>query len=439
MDTPFHTDVDELEQEREILAKVRTRKSIYDAMQTMEYQINSNRVSNGQTPFVTVGFGLGTDWFAREVQRAILLNRIRGLGKDHHTAIFPKLVFTVRHGVNADPRRPELRPEAARPRMRHQAHVPGRRVLREHRQDHRLLQGADGLPLLPAGLDQPRDRQGRGGWPHEPRVVFRERAAHRHRIPRQQGALLEAVQRAHGGRPPGAAVPHHALQAGHPGQRAPCSASALRSLGASGNVDTLFKNERATVSLGYIGLAEATAVFYGKDWIRDHGWDPQGKEFALSIVKRMNELCKQWSKAEGYHYSVYSTPAESLTDRFNRMDREKFGRIEGVTDHDFYTNSFHYPVWLQPTPMEKLDYEKDFPYYASGGFINYCEFPCLQANPKALEAVWDYAYTIGIGYLGTNTPIDRCYECGFEGDFEPTEEGFKCPECGNSDPDRLPT
>lgn len=153
------------------------------------------------------------------------------------------------------------------------------------------------------------------------------------------------------------------------------------------------------MSLGYIGLYEATSVFYGKDWMRDHDWDPEGKEFALSIVKRMNELCKDWSTAEGYHYSVYSTPAESLTDRFNRMDREKFGEVDGVTDHDFYTNSFHYPVWLQPTPMEKLDYEKDFPYYASGGFINYCEFPCLQANPKALEAVWDYAYTIGIGYL----------------------------------------
>ena len=86
--------------------------------------------------------------------------------------------------------------------------------------------------------------------------------------------------------------------------------------------------------------------------------------------------------------------------------------------------------------MEKLDYEKDFPYYASGGFINYCEFPCLQANPKALEAVWDYAYNIGIGYLGTNTPIDHCFACGFQGDFEPTEEGFKCPECGNTDPDK---
>ena len=227
------------------------------------------------------------------------------------------------------------------------------------------------------------------------------------------------------------------MQAGHSGQRPdPVPLRAFGRLGANDSVDQLFRNERATVSLGYIGLYEATSVFYGKDWMRDHDWDPEGKEFALSIVKRMNELCKDWSTAEGYHYSVYSTPAESLTDRFNRMDREKFGEVDGVTDHDFYTNSFHYPVWLQPTPMEKLDYEKDFPYYASGGFINYCEFPCLQANPKALEAVWDYAYTIGIGYLGTNTPIDRCYECGFEGDFEPTEEGFKCPECGNSDPDR---
>ena len=122
MDTPFHTDVDELEQEREILAKIRTRKAIYDAMQTMEYQINSNRVSNGQTPFVTVGFGLGTDWFSREVQRAILLNRIRGLGKEHHTAIFPKLVFTVKHGVNADPGDPnydlkQLALESATKRM----------------------------------------------------------------------------------------------------------------------------------------------------------------------------------------------------------------------------------------------------------------------------------------------------------------------------------
>ncbi len=437
MDTPFHTDVDELEQEREILAKVRTRKSIYDAMQTMEYQINSNRVSNGQTPFVTVGFGLGTDWFAREVQRAILLNRIRGLGKDHHTAIFPKLVFTVRHGVNADPGDPnydlkQLALECATKRMYpdvvfYENIVKITGSFKAPMGCRSFLQGW----INPeTGKDEEDGRMNLGVVSvNVPRIAIESHGS-KERFWKLFNERME--------------VAHQALQFRimRCKQATPVNAptlfrfGAFGRLGASGNVDTLFKNERATVSLGYIGLAEATAVFYGKDWIRDHGWDPQGKEFALSIVKRMSELCKQWSKAEGYHYSVYSTPAESLTDRFNRMDREKFGRIEGVTDHDFYTNSFHYPVWLQPTPMEKLNYEKDFPYFASGGFINYCEYPCLQDNPKALEAVWDYAYNIGIGYLGTNTPIDHCFVCGFQGDFEPTDEGFKCPECGNSNPDK---
>ena len=437
MDTPFHTDVDELEQEREILAKVRTRKSIYDAMQTMEYQINSNRVSNGQTPFVTVGFGLGTDWFAREVQRAILLNRIRGLGKDHHTAIFPKLVFTVRHGVNADPGDPnydlkQLALECATKRMYpdvvfYENIVKITGSFKAPMGCRSFLQGW----INPeTGKDEEDGRMNLGVVSvNVPRIAIESHGS-KERFWKLFNERME--------------VAHQALQFRimRCKQATPVNAptlfrfGAFGRLGASGNVDTLFKNERATVSLGYIGLAEATAVFYGKDWIRDHGWDPQGKEFALSIVKRMSELCKQWSKAEGYHYSVYSTPAESLTDRFNRMDREKFGRIEGVTDHDFYTNSFHYPVWLQPTPMEKLNYEKDFPYFASGGFINYCEYPCLQDNPKALEAVWDYAYNIGIGYLGTNTPIDHCFVCCFQGDFEPTDEGFKCPECGNCDPDK---
>ena len=437
MDTPFHDDVDELEQEREILAKIRTRKSIYDAMQTMEYQINSNRVSNGQTPFVTIGFGLGTDWFAREVQRAILLNRIRGLGKDHHTAIFPKLVFTIRHGVNADPGDPnydlkQLALECATKRMYpdvvfYENIVKITGSFKAPMGCRSFLQGW----INPAtGKDEEDGRMNLGVVSvNVPRIAL-ESHGDKARFWKLFNEHMETA--------------HQALQFRimRCKQATPVNAptlfrfGAFGRLGANDNVDALFKNERATVSLGYIGLAEATAVFYGKNWIRDHGWDPQGKEFALSIVKRMNELCKQWSRMEGYHYSVYSTPAESLTDRFNRMDREKFGRVEGVTDHDFYTNSFHYPVWLQPTPMEKLNYEKDFPYYASGGFINYCEYPCLQDNPKALEAVWDYAYNIGIGYLGTNTPIDHCFVCGFQGDFEPTEEGFKCPECGNADPDK---
>lgn len=436
-DEPFHADAPELERIREVYAKIMTRKAIYDAMQTMEYQINSNRVSNGQTPFVTVGFGLGTDWFAREIQRAIFLNRIRGLGKDRHTAIFPKLVFTVKHGINADKCDPnydmkKLALECSTKRMYpdivfYENIVKITGSFKAPMGCRSFLQG---WVNPETGKDEEDGRMNLGVVTvNIPRIALESRGDK----DRFWKIFDQRMQ-----------VAHEALQFRimRCKQATPVNAPTLYRYGAFGrlaandNVDQLFNRSRSTVSLGYIGLYEATSVFYGKDWMSDHAWDPEGKEFALSIVRRMNELCKQWENAEGYHYSVYSTPAESLTDRFNSMDRKKFGRVEGVTDHDFYTNSFHYPVWLSPTPMEKLDYEKDFPYYAAGGFIHYCEFPCLQSNPKALEAVWDYAYNIGIGYLGTNTPIDHCFVCGFEGDFEPTEEGYKCPECGNSDPDK---
>ncbi|MFT8356999.1 anaerobic ribonucleoside-triphosphate reductase [Bifidobacterium aquikefiri] len=434
-DEPFDKNASHVEQAREIYAKILTRKNIYDAMQTMEYQINSNRVSNGQTPFVTVGFGLGLSWFAREIQRAIFLVRIRGLGKERHTAIFPKLVYTIKHGVNEDDKDPnydlkQLALECSTKRMypdvvfyeniikitgSFKAPMGCRSFLQGWKdpktgkdvEDGRMNLGVVTVNIPRIALESHGDKD--RFW-----KIFDERMS----------------------------TAHHALQFRimRCKQATPINAPTLFEYGAFGrlkpgdNIDTLFRNSRSTISLGYIGLYEATAVFFGKDWMKNHSWDPEGKEFALSIVRRMNQLCKQWEKSERYHYSVYSTPAESLTDRFARLDKKKFGVVEGVTDHDFYTNSFHYPVWLSPTPMEKLDYERDFPYYAAGGFINYCEFPTLQQNPKALEAVWNYAASIGIGYLGTNTPIDHCFVCGFEGDFEPTEDGFKCPECGNNDP-----
>ena len=436
-DRPFHDDVSELEQVREIYAKLRTRKSIYDAMQTMEYQINSNRVSNGQTPFVTVGFGLGTSWFSREIQRAIFLIRIAGLGSDHQTAIFPKLVFTIRHGVNADPGDPnydlkQLALECATKRMYPDIVFYDNIV---------KITGSFKAPMGCRSFLQAWTDPETGEDVEDGRLNLGVVTVNIPRIAIESDGDIDHFWRLFNER---MEIAHQALQfrIRRCKQATPLNAPSMYRYGAIGrlsaedNVDELFRDGRATISLGYIGLYEAVTMFYGKDWITDHSWNEDARGLALSIVRRMNELCKKWEGDEGYHYSVYSTPAESLTDRFNRMDKEKYGVIEGVTDHDFYTNSFHYPVWLQPTPMEKLTFEKDFPYYASGGFINYCEYPCLQDNPKALEAVWDYAYNIGIGYLGTNTPIDHCFVCGFQGDFEPTDEGFKCPECGNSDPDK---
>lgn len=170
-------------------------------------------------------------------------------------------------------------------------------------------------------------------------------------------------------------------------------------------------------------------VFYGPEWEPN----PEAKQFTVDVVKYLHDKCEVWEEEYGYHFSVYGTPAESLTDTFCRIDKAKFGSIPDITDKDYYTNSFHYDVRKNPTPFEKLKFESEYPYYSSGGFIHYCEYPNLKQNPKALEAVWDYAYDL-VGYLGTNTPIDQCFKCGFKGEFKATEKGFKCPECGNTDP-----
>lgn len=135
----------------------------------------------------------------------------------------------------------------------------------------------------------------------------------------------------------------------------------------------------------------------------------------------MKRYQTKWTELYDIWFSIYSTPSESLTDRFCRLDQERFGDIKDITDKGYYQNSFHYDVRKDVTPFEKLDFEKDYPYYASGGFIHYCEYPKLQHNLKALEAVWDYSYD-KVGYLGTNIPIDHCYECDYDGDFEATEK-----------------
>ena len=293
MDEAFDKDLPELDQLREVYAKIMTRKAIYDAMQTMEYQINSNRVSNGQTPFVTVGFGLGTSWFAREIQRAILLNRIRGLGKDRHTAIFPKLVFTIKHGINADEGDPnydlkQLALECSTKRMypdvvfydnivkitgSFKAPMGCRSFLQgwidpktgEDVEDGRMNLGVVTVNVPRIALESHGDVD--RFW-----RLFDERMETAHQA--LQFRIMRCKQ----------ATPVNAPTLFRYG--------AFGRLGANDNVDQLFRNERATVSLGYIGLYEATAVFYGKNWMRDHGWDPQGKEFALEIVRRMNQLCK---------------------------------------------------------------------------------------------------------------------------------------------------
>lgn len=200
-------------------------------------------------------------------------------------------------------------------------------------------------------------------------------------------------------------------------------------LQANENVMPIFKDGRASISLGYIGVHEAVTRFFGHDWQENK----EAKEFSLEIMKRLRGAVDKWKDETGWGFSLYGTPAESLCFRFCEIDKKVHGSIPYITDKGYYTNSFHLDVNKKVDPFYKINFEKDYAPYSSGGFIHYVEFPNLSNNPQALEAVWDYAYN-KVGYFGTNTPIDKCYKCGFEGEFEATNEGFKCPNCHNEDP-----
>ena len=420
-----------LPEKREDYAWQKTKKDIYDAMQSLEYEINTLFTSNGQTPFTSLGFGLGTNRFEREIQKAILEIRIKGLGSEHRTAIFPKLIFTLKRGLNLEPGTPnydikQLALECATKRMypdvlsydkiveltgSFKVPMGCRSFLQGWKDDNGVEVNSGRMNLGVVTVNLPRIALESEGNKEKFWEIFNER------MNIAEDALVYRVERTKEATPANAPILY---QYGAFGKR----------LGKYDQVDQLFRNRRATISLGYIGLYEVATVFYGPNWEEN----PEAKQFTIEIIKDMKKRVEEWSDQYDYHFSIYSTPSESLTDRFCRLDTEKFGKVPDITDKEYYTNSFHYDVRKNPSPFEKLDFEKVYPEAgATGGFIHYCEYPVLQQNPKALEAVWDYAYD-RVGYLGTNTPIDRCYKCDFEGDFTPTERGFTCPNCGNSDP-----
>ncbi len=138
-------------------------------------------------------------------------------------------------------------------------------------------------------------------------------------------------------------------------------------LSSDGNVDELFKHNRASVSLGYVGLYEMAAVFYG-DWQKDHTYDKEARDFAYDVLKHMNITAREWKNETGYAFSVYSTPGEALNSSFEERDHKLYPNVPHVTDHDFYTNSFHYFVERKPTPFEKLEFEAPFQHLSTGGF-----------------------------------------------------------------------
>ncbi|NEG60961.1 anaerobic ribonucleoside-triphosphate reductase [Pantoea agglomerans] len=415
-------------------ARQRTEKECYDAFQSLEYEVNTLHTANGQTPFVTFGFGLGTDWAARLIQQSILLNRLAGLGKNRKTAVFPKLVFSIREGVN---RRAgdvnydikQLALECASKRMYPDilnydqvVKVTGsfktpmgcRSFLGVYEENgEQIHEGRNNIGVI--SLNLPRIALEAGGDEARFWTLLDARLLLAKRALMTRVARLEKTK---------ARVAPILYMEGACGVR----------LNADDEVGPIFRNGRASLSLGYIGLHETLNALSGG---HQHPYDDAAlRAKGVEIIAYMRDATERWKAETGYGFSLYSTPSENLCDRFCRLDAAQFGLVPGITDKGYYTNSFHLDVEKKVNPYDKIDFEAPYPPLANGGFICYGEYPNVQHNLKALEDVWDYSYD-RVPYYGTNTPIDECYECGFNGEFTCTSRGFTCPNCGNHDPARV--
>lgn len=422
-------------------AMEKTEKDVFDAFQSYEYEVNTLHTANGQTPFVTITFGMGTGWRERMIQKAILKNRIRGLGKKGITPVFPKLVMFMEKGINLNPEDrnydiKKLALECSSKRMypdiisaANNRRITGssipvspmgcRSFLSVWNDEHgnEILDGRNNLGVVTINL---------------PRIAIEAEAqededAHDafwrildERLELCFEALMTRIDSLRGVK---ASVAPILYTEGAFGVR----------LKPDDEILELFKNGRSSISLGYIGLHE-TLMLFGSG---QHPFDRIGSQnMGRLILEYIRAATEAWKKKTGFGFSLYSTPAESLCHRFCKLDYEKFGSIKGITDKGWYTNSFHLDVDRKVTPFEKIDYEADYHYIATAGHISYVEFPDMKNNLEALEKVWDYAMD-KLDYFGTNLPVDKCFECGSDDEFKPTEDGFHCTHCGNHDPEKM--
>lgn len=197
-------------------------------------------------------------------------------------------------------------------------------------------------------------------------------------------------------------------------------------------IKPLLEDGYATVTIGYIGIYEASMLMTGKSHT-----SKEGKEFALKVMELLNKKKDQWTDEYGIAYAVYGTPAESLTHRFASIDKERFGDIKDITDKGYYTNSFHVDVREDISVFEKFDFESDFQALSTGGCISYAEIPNMGANIEAVMTMVRYIYD-HIQYAEFNTKLDYCNECGFDGEILLNDNNeWYCPNCGNKDKNTL--
>ena len=447
------------------ITEKRLKEEIKRGVQTIQYQINTLNTSNGQTPFVSINMYLGEveDLVTKNdlalIIEEVLKQRIQGVKNEAGiwiTPAFPKLLYVLEED-NITSNSPywyltELAAKCTAKRL-----VPdyiSEKMMKKLKLSKNEVEGqGDCYPCMGCRSFLTPDRSGNGYnnianagnyIPNTPKYYGRfnqgvvtinlvDVACSVNNIEDFWQLLEQRLELCHL-----ALRTRHERLEGTTSDISPIhfQYGALARLEKGEKIDKLLHSGYSTLSLGYAGLWECVYKLINKKLI-----EPEGKELGLEIMRKLNEVCFKWKMEEDIDYSLYGSPIESTTYKFAKCLKKKFGIIEGVTDKDYITNSYHVKVTEPIDAFSKLAFEADFQALSPGGAISYVEVPNLNNNIEAVLEVIKFIYD-NIMYAELNTKSDYCQVCGFDGEIQivETEEGkldWRCPQCGNMNHDKM--
>ena len=409
-----------------------TDKATFQAMEAFVHNLNSMHSRAGaQTPFSSINYGMCTEPEARMVMKNLLLTTEEGLGGGE-TAIFPIQIFRVKDGINLNPGDPNYdlfklacRVSAKRlfPNFSFQDAPYNLQYYKPGHPETEISYMGCRTRVIGNHYDPSREiSYGRGNLSFTsinlPRIAIKMKSVDL--FFKELDRMLQLVS--------DQLMERFAVQSRRKVKNFPFLMGQgvwidSDKLGWEDTVGEVIKH--GTLSIGFIGLAETLVMLTGKH----HGESDASQELGLKIIGHMREFCDKESKRLGLNFSLLATPAEGLSGRFVRMDKKKFGIIPGVTDRDYYTNSFHVPVYYKISAFKKLSLEAPYHALTNAGHISYVE---LDGDPtqnlEAFEKIVQHMAKVGIGYGSINHPVDRDPVCGFVGVI-----GDVCPRCGRSE------
>ena len=423
----------------EDLVQTRLKAELKAGVQTIQYQINTLMTTNGQSPFVTLFLHLEKDDpYIKEnamIIEEILRQRYQGIKNEagvYVTPAFPKLVYVLdefnslkggeydyltKLAVKCSAKR--MYPDyisAKKMRENYEGNVfspmgcrsflsPWKDENGNYKFEGRFNQGVVSINLPQIGIIADGDEEKFWKLLDERLELCKEALMCRHYALLGTHSDISPIQWQYG---------------------------ALARLKKGETIDKLLYGGYSTISLGYIGIYELTKLMKGVSQT-----EPEGHDFALKVMKHLNEATQRWKKETNIGFALYGTPAESLCYRFARIDKERFGTIKDVTDKGYYTNSYHVDVREKIDAFEKLKFESEFQNISTGGAISYIEIPNMSKNIDALESVVKFIYD-NIQYAEFNTKSDYCHVCGFEGEIIINKDNeWECPNCGNKDHNKM--